>query len=278
MDRLDSSLKELKASFSDRPFLTKEAADLLRKNNNYPKGTVYWILYELVNKNLLIRLGRGIYAFPDDPSLKSSNISLKARFTVSDKVTVEALSGNMSSAREKLNAKGIEFMFTGPSVLTRFHHYMSWRYIHLVYVSRGSGEYSVKTLRESGFTALLNPNKREVGTLLDSIEGKDLFIVREFSDLRGNVGGRASLERALVDTYFEATRRRIPYSEVEVGRILANAFREENIDITHFLKLAERRGIRAELEIIVKAILPSYPLPSWSMVKHVEKVLQGIRE
>jgi hypothetical protein len=74
------------------------------------------------------------------------------------------------------------------------------------------------------------------------------------------------------------TRKKVPYSEVEVGRIIANAFREDRIDVTRFLKLAERRNIRGELKVIVKAIYPNYPLSTGLKAKHVEKVLQGIRE
>jgi hypothetical protein len=278
MKWLDSAFLDLKNNLRDGPFSAKEAFIILNKEKGYPRNSVYWILYELVKRNSLVKLGRGVYTFPNNSPVTLAHRDLSTHFTVSDKVIVEVISGGLSKAREKLNEKGIEFMFTGPSVLTRFHHYMSWRYIHLVYVIEGSGDYSVKILKEAGFLPLLNPKIKEIEIILENIDGKDLFIIREFSDLEGNLNGRASMERALVDTYFEATRNKIPYSEVEVGRIIINVFREVNIDITKMLHFAERRSVRDEFGTIIKEIVPNYPLTLTSLNEHVNNVLLGIRE
>lgn len=274
MSWLDSSLKDLKKDYDNRPFSVRKAALTLEKEKGYARNTVYVVLHELHKRGSLIKLGRGIYQVP----VHNSHVDLPASFTVLNRLTVEISSGELSKAVEALKEKGIEFMVTGPSSLTRFHHYLSRRYIHLIYVVQGGGEYSVKTLRDAGFLALLNPNRKEVETILESVNDKDFFIIRQFTDLTGNVTGRASLERALVDTYFEVTRGKIPFSEVEVGRIIANTFREENIDVTHLLHLASRRGIRDEFNTVVKEIIPNFPVDSLSRSKHVRNVLQGVRE
>ena len=274
MSWLDSSLKDLKKDYDNRPFSAKKAASTLEKEKGYSKNTVYVILHELYKRGSLIKLGRGIYQV----HFSNSHVDLPAHFTLSDRVTVEIASGGLSKAMETLKEKGIEFMVTGPSSLTRFHHYLSRRYIHLIYVVQGGGEYSVKTLRDADFLALLNPKRKEIETILENVNGKDLFIIREFADLKGNVKGRASLERALIDTYFEVTRGKIPFSEVEVGRIIANTFREENIDVTHLLHLASRRGIKDEFTAVVKGVISDYPVDPMSKNEHVKNVLQGIRE
>ena len=274
MGWLDSSLKDIKKDHDNRPFSAKKAASTLEKEKGYSKNTVYVVLHELYKRGSLIKLGRGIYQVP----VYNSHVDLPASFTISDRVTVEIASGGLSKATETLKEKGIEFMVTGPSSLTRFHHYLSRRYIHLIYVVQGGGEYSVKTLRDADLLTLLNPNRKEIETILENVNGKDLFIIREFAELKGNINGRASLERALVDTYFEVTRGKIPFSEVEVGRIIANTFREENIDVTHLLHLASRRGIKDEFAAVVKGVISDYPVDPTSKNEHVKNVLQGVRE
>lgn len=84
------------------------------------------------------------------------------------------------------------------------------------------------------------------------------------------------MERALVDTYFESTRRRIPFSEMEVGRIMANAFRAERIDIARLLSLAGRRGVKGEIQSIVKVLVPDVPLSDGVTNDKVEQVLKGV--
>ncbi|MHA1713021.1 MAG: DUF6577 family protein [Candidatus Ranarchaeia archaeon] len=148
-------------------------------------------------------------------------------------------------------------MITGPSTLTRFHHLFPRRLIHLICVIKGSDEFATKSLDEAKLRAILNPSRREIKMSLDLFKDRDIFVIREFSMLDGNVYGRACLERALVDTYFETTGRRIPYSELEVGRIIKNAFRNERVNITRLLSLAGRRGIKSELKAIVKEMFPN---------------------
>ena len=61
----------------------------------------------------------------------------------------------------------------------------------------------------------------------------------------------ASVERGLVDLYFESTRRRIPFPEIEVGRIMRDAMKLGGLDISRLTKLASRRGIAGEIRAIL---------------------------
>jgi hypothetical protein len=268
----DSALKLLKDTFGNRPFSVEEAARALKKEKAYSKNAVYQVLHELAKKGFLIRLGRGIYSASD------KGIAISEEITLSDKVTVEVTSEALKKAEEILEKKGIEFMVTGPSTLTRFHHHLPRRLIHLIYVIDGAGEFATKSLEEANLRALLNPNREEVEMALKAFEERDILVIREFAELEGNVNGRACLERALVDTYVEATRRRIPYSELEVGRIIASVFRSEKINIARLLRLAGRRGVKSEFKSITKEIIPNLPLTNATMNEHVENVLHGIRE
>jgi len=272
MTWFDSALDLLKAKFGNEPFSAKEVVVALEKEKGYSKNAVYQVLHELTKRGFLIRLGRGIYRI-SDKRLATSEV-----VTLSDKVTVEVTSGTLKKAEEVLEEKGIEFMVTGPSTLTRFHHHLPRRLIHLIYVIDGAGEFATKSLREANLHALLNPSREEVEIPLEVFKERDIFVIREFAKLEGNVNGRACLERALVDTYFEATRRRIPYSELEVGRIIASVFRGERIDIARLLRLAGRRGIKSEFKSVIKEVIPNLPIKGEIVNEHVENVLRGIRE
>jgi len=262
----------LKVAFGKEPFSAKQAAVALKREMGYSDNAVYQVLHGLVKEGFLTKLGRGIY------KVREKEIVLKEAITISDKVIVTLTSGNLIKAVKVLKEKGIEFMVTGPSVLTRFHHHLPRRLIHLIYVIDGAGEFASTVLREEGFQAFLSPKRGEVEMALQAFEDRDIFVIREYAKLEGNIGGRAVLEKAVVDTYFEATRHRIPFSEVEVGRIITNAFRTEKIDIARLLSLAGRRGIKGEMQSIVKVLVPNIPMPMGVANEKVEQVLKGITE
>ena len=264
-------LDHLKVAFGKEPFSAKQAAIALKKDMSYSDNTVYQVLHELVKEGFLTKLGRGFY------KIAEKKIEQTEALAISDKVVVTLTSGFLLRAEEILKEKGVDFMVTGPSALSRFVHHLPRRLIHLIYVVDGAGEFASTLLREEGFRVFLNPKGNEVEMTLQAFEDRDIFVIREYANLEGNVEGRAVLERALVDTYFEATRRRIPFSEVEAGRIMANAFRAEKVDIARLLSLAGRRGVKGEMRSIVKALVPDVPLSAGVTNEKVKQVLKGIR-
>ena len=265
------ALDHLKVAFGKEPFSVKQAAVALKKDMGYSDNAVRQVLHELFKAGFLTKLGRGLYRIAEKKTDQTAAIML------TDKLVVTLTSGVLIKAEEVLKEKGVEFMVTGPSVLSMFVHYLPRRLIHLIYVIDGAGEFASTILREEGFRVFLNPKGSEVEMALQAFEDRDIFVIREYANLEGNVGGRAVLERALVDTYFEATRRRIPFSEMEIGRIMANAFRTEKIDIAKLLSLAGRRGVKGEMQSIVKVLVPDVPLAAGVTNEKVEQVLKGIR-
>lgn len=267
----DLIFKILKKEFGDKPFLVNQAVKVLAKDTNYSKVAIRQALHELVKEGYLFRSSRGIYEVHHARSLSSSSTDLRTS------VTVTFAAPELIDAEKALKEKGIEFMITGPSALTRFHHHFARRLTHLIYVVKGAGEYASVVLKEKGFRAFVNPSREQIEVVLEAFEETDIFVIREYSVLEGNIDGRALIERAIVDTYFEVTRYRIPFSEMEVGRIIANAFREEKIDISRLLRFASRRGIRSEFESIVKALVPSLQLGSVVLKEPAKNVIEGIR-
>ena len=265
------ALKALESRFGSGIFNTEDAFIVLNREKRYSKGTVYRILHDFCKKGSVERLGRGIYRIP-------KAVELKEPVIVSDKLTVELIPGPLDKARNLLKEKGVEFMITGGSVLYRFHHHLPKRLIHLVYVVKGAGELVVTLLREAGLRSLFNPKHSEVNMALENFLERDIFVVREFSNLLGYIDGIASLERALVDLYFESTRGRIPYPEEEVGRIFSKVLRRERINISRLFMLANRRGIKEEMKALIKFIEPEIPFKVKPGIKYVKKVLWAMEK
>jgi Fe2+ or Zn2+ uptake regulation protein len=257
--------------FNGNSFNTKDAFEVLNAKKGYSKGTVYRILHDLNNEGLIERLGRGIYRI-------HTIVEIKENISVSDKIEVVVIPGPLMKAKKLLNEKGIEFMITGESVLYRFHHHLPRRLIHLIYVIKGSGEYAVISLKEIGLRAILNPKLSEISMALDNFSERDFFVIREFSVLYGNVNGMASLERALVDLYFESTRKKIPYSEEEVGRIFSKVLRNERINISNLFMLASKRGIKDEIKVLLKFIKPEIQIEVKNNVNFVNKIIKAIEK
>lgn len=243
-------LEAFKDEFDDKVFRSKDAISLLRKKNNYSKGTVYRALHDLVKAKTIERLGRGAYR------VRFREVAITDRLTLSDKVIVTLIPGSSEKAKKVLRSKGVEFMITGPALFYRFIHNLPRRIIELIYVIRGAGELAVLSLREEGMRALLNPTRNDITLALENFPERDIFVVREFSELLGNIDGTASLERALVDLYFETTRNRIPFPEEEAARIFLRVTRNEPISHSRLSMFANRRGIEKEIDVLLDFVQP----------------------
>lgn len=267
-------LERLTTTFNNKPFIAAEATKILQQDLGYSRTAIRQAIYQLTKEGYLIRIGRGIYKFQEH----TSSVNISGSLTISDRVTVTFTSGDLIQAENLLKEKGIDYMITGPSALTRFHQHLSRKLIHLIYVINGAGEYACSILSENKLRAFLNPTREQVNLLLETFDDRDFFIVREYAKLEGNIDGRPPIERAIVDTYFETTRCRIPFSGLEVGRIIANAFKTQKLSVSQLLYFADRHGIKSEFQLIIKELDPDIPISSSKTIgKMVEKVIAGIR-
>jgi len=267
------ALEILRSEFPNKAFRAIDAFRVLNAKKRYSKGTLYRILHDLSKRGLVEKLGRGIYRVRTNRIME-----VEDRITLSDTVSIELASDLLIKAKELLRHKGIEFMVTGFSLFYRHTHHLPKRLIHLIYVIKGAGEPAITSLREAGFRALLNPSRKELSLALDSFEERDIFVIREFSELSGDADGNACLERALVDLYFEATRKRIPFSPEEAGRIFLNVFRNEHVDLSRLFFFANRRGVKEELKTVAKILEPDIPVKVDRESKRLKEFLNGMRE
>jgi len=269
----DRVLEILRFEFRNKIFSTNDAFRVLNLKEGYSKGTVYRALHDLFKMGLVERLGRGIYRVR-----VHRVIEIEDRVTLSDKVSVELMPGPLAKSKELLRSNGIEFMITGVSLFYRHIHHFPKRLIHLIYVVKGAGELTVTSLREAGLRALLNPTGNEISLALENFPERDIFLVREFSELLGNIDGNACLERALVDLYFETTRKKIPFPEEEASRIFLKVLRNEPISLSRLFMFAGRRGIIEEMKVIAKFIEPDMPVKVKVGSKHVRSFIRAMEK
>lgn len=251
LKRLDSYLRKVEsqaeADFLSRikkskkdPFTLEEVVAVTEES----KEKAYVILNKLIRSGRIDRIGRNFFTFGKH-----------------GEEAVVTLSGMILDIKEILIEGGISFQITGPDIVQGYVNLIPKRLIHLVYVAKGSGEWAKKELesRKTIF-CLLNPSKKEVKSLFSRFED-DLVVIREVGDtsLGYSRGGIARVEKALVDLYFEATRRRIPFDISELANILSNILTRTKIDIIRILRMARRRNIEGEFGQILKKL--ELPLP-----------------
>lgn len=269
---VDAALKASRARFGDACFTTHELVDFLSTERGYSRGTTDRLIHELVKTGDPIRLGRGVYRFR-----RKYEVHLKENLGVCDGVTIEAPIASLQTAREALSHLGIPFVITGPSLLSVYVHHLPRRQIHLVYVTRGAGDSVGDELKRRGLTCLVAPSKGEIELALELFPDKDIFVARETMNLNGGRDGLAGLERALVDTYFETTRQRIPFPPEEFGRMISKIASSVPIDVSHALMLAGRRGVKKELRTVLEHLLPGLRLHGQhTMNGRVGRVIAGI--
>ncbi len=268
----DAALKVSRVRFGDASFTTHELVELLSTERGYSRGTTDRLIHELVKTGDLIRLGRGVYRFR-----REHEVHLKENLGIDDGITIKAPIASLQTAREALSHLGIPFVITGPSVLYVYVHHLPRRQIHLVYVTKGAGDSAGDELKRKGFTCLVAPSKGEIELTLDLFPDRDIFVVRETMNLDGDKDGFADLERALVDTYFETTRQRIPYPPEEFGRMISKIASSVPIDVSHVLMLGGRRGVKKELRTVLEHLLPGVQLHGHHTVnERVSRVIAGI--
>lgn len=273
MDWFLDALKLLKTNFEHRVFTFTEANKLLREKKKYSRGTVKRILHELRDQASIEILGRGIYRIPEN-----RNIAIPERLAIEHgvyteryKVTDLIASPELRKARTLLKENEIEFMITGLSALSGYYHYIPHRLIHLIYVISGGGESAALSLQDNRLLALLNPKREEIDVILQTQQEKNIFIIREFAELKGKSDAIATIERAVMDLYFEVTRERIPFPLNEAAMIISNVFRRHRLNLRKLLMLASRRGIRSEIITLIDYLMPEVNLTKQRMDRSKER-------
>ncbi len=269
LSKLDSQIKgkesriesELMRRINKGPF-TRD--DLFNLFPNISREEIIRQLNKLIRKEKIFAVGRNLYTtqmLGKEPSVH--------------------LSEDMEKIRKILNENGINYIITGLDILKEYVNLIPKRMIHLIYVVKGSGELAKDIIeKKTNRRCILNPTAKEIRNVFVHY-GDDIIVLREVgeSSIEYHNQGIASHEKAIVDIYFETTRKRIPFSNPELMNILKNIFAGTRIEYTRLLRAAARRNIKAELILILKQLgihLPVENVTGYDELK-VEKMLNLIR-
>jgi len=264
MSWYDELFKRVRREYDSGPFRIEDVILKFKEKHGYSSSQIYKGFTLLVKEEKLFRIYKGVYDYEERKQNKEISIT-KSIFIKN----IESL----------LTKKGINYMLTGPSLLTKFFHHLPRNNFHLIYLLKGSGEYALSLLIDEKYSVLLNPKKRDLRNYLTHNYVDDILILREYSSLDGNINGTAEIERIMIDTYFESTRENIPITPREIGRIFRNIFRNYAVKINKLLKYSWKRGINEEIKIILNEYYNKELMDqNISYKKNLHEVILGMRE
>lgn len=262
---LHKGIRVLKENFDSRPFTASEARRILPGSKSYQ----YFLLFRLVHAGLLERFAPGVYQVT------------KAR--EEPRISVY-LSDVGQKIKKYLMEEGIYFIITGLDVLIVFAHHLPFRFFHLLYVEKGSEEWTKDTLeKDPHLRCLINPNRREISIGSNMAQGVELIVLRPTNSFYAVENGVATLERALTDLYFEISRKDFVFDLAEFVRIFYNVTSTRVVNYPRFFRYANRRHVDNEITYLLKEFSKNIDIPEEYLKKKIKfskhiKELEGIGE
>lgn len=225
------------------------------------RSSALWLLSNLSRAGRIVRLERGIYTFDE----KSRSLR------------VPRLSAEITKAIDKLRAEGVSFVLTGLDILLPFVQHQPARMMHLIYTASGAGTWAQSLLRDSEFTPVLEPTRQEIEKILEIVPDRsELVVLREKSSRLASNNSLATVERAFVDLYVEATREFIPFSIQEVAYILVNIKASLPLNEPQMLRYAHERSIKNEIREILNRDRKTIPKGVGDPLENFLKILEAI--
>ncbi|MEW5798683.1 MAG: DUF6577 family protein [Bacteroidota bacterium] len=226
----------LKSALSEKPAFSIDDAERVLDSK---RSSILWLLSTLTASGRLVRISRGVYSFSD------KKISFRT----------PTFSPEINNAIATLRNEGVSFVLTGLDILLPFVQHQPNRLLHLLYTATGAGSWAQSLLKSEKFTPLLEPGLQEINTIIDVIEDQsEIIIIRERSSTVASKDSLATLERAFIDLYFEASRDMIPFSFQETAYIFLNMRSSVKLNTAQMLRYSHERTIRDEIEDILKAL------------------------
>ena len=230
--RLRGALSELKEALGEGGFTVGDAEKVL----DLSKRSVSLILSELVHEGAISRTGRGTYSFTEKPT---------------PLVSIETLADDSKDLYRALESAGIEFALSCLAILADYTHLMLRRYPHFCWVLSGSEDWAMEMIEKAGFVPIRNPNNDQLNIGLDLAPVNELTVIRKTTIFYAVDNGLASVERALVDLYYEVTRERYPLDTAELIRIWYSALTTVSLEFPKMLRYAGLRRFRSEIEWVL---------------------------
>jgi hypothetical protein len=233
-NNIETKLDALRIALSHKK---RFSVDDACKTLGLKRSSTLWILSNLSRVGRIARVARGIYTFDQ----KSRSLR------------TPSLSDELAREIDGLRKGGISFVLTGLDILLPFVQHQPTRILHMIYTGTGAGSWAESVLKRSSLTPVLDPTRQEIEKVLEIIpERSELVVLREKASRLGVSDSLASIERAFVDLYVEATRELIPFSVQEVAHIYLNMRSSLSLNTSQMLRYAHDRSIRQEMKQIIE--------------------------
>ena len=216
-------------------FYIEDLFDNLHKSMDVSKSSLQWHLYKLVNENMLVRTGRGMYAKATvKPFLPKPADEVIELFNL--------LQSNFPFAK---------FCTYQGELISPLQHHLSSNRILYVETERDSTETIFNFLKEENRTVFLRPDKDIVYRYVD-MDSRSIFVKNLVSEAPiQKVSGipMPTLEKLLVDILRDPDFFYLQGSES--NRIIENAFMMYSINRSRLFRYSNRRKIKNDLVAIL---------------------------
>lgn len=247
------------------------ADDVLAHDPELPRRTVHQYLSRLSRKGKLTQVGRGLYRTDSPPAFQPP---LPER--------IRALAHQI-----RIQLPFSEFTIWSTAQVIELAHMVPTRHVTFVEADQEVAPAVYEILLSANEPALLDPPREALDQLLAL--SKEPVVIRSRTETMATVeveGIRtATLEKLLVDLYFELSREGLPLDPGEFGRMLRSALVHYNVNFVLLLAYAERRGIREDWRALLHRLRARTSLPVWTdaagdfgrHLRIIEAIIAGAR-
>lgn len=236
VNALDKKKLVLETAMRDKKYFKVDDAQVAL--GGIKKTTLYWDLFQMVERGMIVRVGKGKYSLrkPEDSAgalPRMSKLALKIRQLLQD--------------------SGLSYYISGLDVLMKYMHHVPERFPVLLFVDGHNKEEVGFILRKNGVLSMT----ADAGSQMDMVTQlgvyHDTVILRETGNFDYAPDGVAIGEKAFVDLYMEVSRRRFPLALQELARIFETMERLGVIDEKVLIKVAYSRSLHHDMRFLVES-------------------------
>lgn len=201
-------------------------------------STINWRMYDLVNKDVLKRIGRGLFLLGKEIPYEN-NPSTK----------LIKLSTYISRAFPY-----IRYCVWDSSALNEFSQHISGHNFFLIDVERNGAESVYYALKDEFRPVFFRLDERQFSDMVIDFDRPLIVrnLVTESPINRSRKGSYPTLEKLLVDFFCDPEFKFLQGSELLV--VYENAFSKYTVNQTKLLRYAARKGKKAEIESYIKKL------------------------
>ncbi len=219
-----------------RDFSIRDLYAHFHEKTDINKSSLSWYLFKLVNENVLVRTGRGMYAK-----------AMKQAFVPKPIEEVREIYGSLQA-----NFPFAKFCIYQGDIIAPLQHHLSSNRVIYVETDRDSAETIFNFLREEGRDVYLRPDKGMIYRYVD-MDSRVFFVKNLVSEAplqKVSDVPMPTLEKMLVDILRDTDFFYLQGSESE--HIIENAFNLYVVNLNRLFRYAGRRKVKKELLSILE--------------------------